>query len=250
MHYWNKDNFEGLLELARELEKVHELTALAEYCNLRQKGLRAQSFAKLSDFLNEATLWNIDRARRNVLTILQAQAQIPAAHQFVSHPLLTRLIYPTLEQWKLDEPSAIEPLRWLGLLRSDRDALSRALALAPGDIASRRRLISLALADADYATHHLSESVLLLSVEEARAAIATVKQLLASAPDIQQFTDLEAEAAADEQMIDDWVAYRQSPVGTFPQWCDARGRTYAWPTIVYYDDDPDQPDHAANTAGQ
>lgn len=237
MFYWNKDNFEGLLELARELESTPDLAWLAEYCVLREKGLRSDSLTRLNDFLDTAALWDIDLARRNVLTILQVHARTPEAHQFLTHPLLRRLIYPTLERWITDEPSAIEPLRWLGLLRSDPDALRRALSLAPGDIPLRRRLINLALADAEYATHHLSESILLSTVEDTRAAIAAAKHWIASAPDIEPFADLSAEADDYEKAIDDWVAYRQSPVGTFPQWCDARGRTYSWPTIVYYGDD-------------
>jgi hypothetical protein len=248
MHYWNKGNFEGLLELARELADTAELSALAEYCVLREKGLRAQALARLNDFLAEAALWDIDLARRNVATILKAASRIAEAHQFITHPLLTRLIYPTLEQWVNDEASAVEPLRWLGLLRSDPDALRHALSLAPSDVPVRRKLINFALNAADHATHHLSESVLLYKVEEARASIATAREWITSAPDIQPFTDLSAEADEYEQIIDDWVAYSQSPVGTFPQWCEEKGRTYSWPTIVYYDDGSAQQNAAADAA--
>lgn len=246
MHYWNRDNFVGLLELARELEKTHELRVLGEYCVLREKGLRAQALARLDDFLTEAALWDIDMRRRSVLTILQASARISAAHQFMTHPLLMQLVYPTLEQWVTDEPSAVEPLHWLGLLRSDPDALRRALSLEPSDVPVRRRLINFALAAADHATHHFSESVLLSTVEETRASISTAREWIASAPDIKPFTDLSAEADEYEQMIDDWVAYNQSPVGAFPQWCEARGRTYFWSTIVYYDNGSAQHGAAAD----
>jgi hypothetical protein len=88
--------------------------------------------------------------------------------------------------------------------------------------------------------------VLLSTVEEARASISTAREWIASAPDIKPFTDLSAEADEYEQMIDDWVAYNQSPVGAFPQWCEARGRTYSWPTIVYYDNSSAQSGTAAD----
>ncbi|MFN5027788.1 MAG: hypothetical protein ACK5D9_01440 [Burkholderiales bacterium] len=238
MHYWNKDNFVGLLELARELETALSLRALAEYCVLREKGLRAQALARLDGFLSEATLWEVDMRRSNVLTILQASARISTAHQFMTHALRTQLVYPTLEQWITSEPDAVEPVRWLGLLRSDPDALRRALQLEPSDVPVRRRLINFALGAADHATHHLSESVLLSTVDETRAAISAAREWIATAPDIQPFTDLSAAADEYEQMIDDWVKYNQSPVGTFPQWCDGRGRTYSWPTVVYYNNRP------------
>jgi hypothetical protein len=246
MHYWNKGNFEGLLELARELGKTPEFVALAEYCELREKGLRSQALAQLDDFLNKAALWDADLARSNVSIILQADARTPAAHQFLTHPLLTRLIYPTLEHWLTDVPSAAEPLHWLGLLRSDPDALRRALSLVPSDGPVRRRLINFALNAADHATHHLSESVLLSTTDETRESIASVRQLIASAPDIKPFADLSADADEYEQMLDDWEVYNQSPDGTFPQWCEARGRTYSWPTIVYYDNGRAQQGTAAD----
>lgn len=250
MYFWNKDNFVGLLELARELESVRSLCALSEYCVLREKGLRTQALARLDDFLSEATLWDFDKRRSNVVTILNAGTRISKAHQFMTHPLLKRLVYPTLEQWITAEPSAAEPVRWLGLLRSDPDVLRLALRLEPSDVPVRRRLINFALDAADYATHHLSESVLLFTVDETRASISAARKWIATAPDIQPFIDLSAAADEYEQMIDDWAAYSQSPVGTFPQWCDTRGRTYAWPTIVYYDNGPAQHHAPADTIEQ
>ncbi len=247
MHYWNKDNFKGLLELARELDITPELGALANYCVLREKGLRPQALAQLDDFLTEAALWDTDLARRNVLAILQADARTLKAHQFMIHPLMVRLISPTLERWVTEVPSAVEPLRWLGLLRSDPDALRRALSLNPSDVPVRRRLINFALDSADYATHHLSESVLLSTVEETRESIATARRWIASAPNVKRFVYLSGEADEYDQMLDDWVAYKQSPVGSFPQWCEARNRTYSWPTIVYYGDGSAQREDAPDS---
>jgi len=246
MYYWNKDSFVGLLELAHELEARAELAALAEYCVLREKGLRAQSLSRLKDFLNESVLWNTNLARRNVLIILQANARNRSAHQFMTYPLLKQLIYPTLERWIAEEPTAVEPLRWLGLLRSDTGALRRALSLAPNDIPVRRSLVNFELDVADHSTHHLSESILLLSVEETRESIANAKQWIDTAPDIRPFDDLIAEIDEYEQMLDDWFAYNKSPVGTFPEWCKAIGHTYSWPTVVYYDDGAAQQKNGAD----
>lgn len=237
MHYWNKDNFEGLVELSRELKLTEELTELAEYCNLREQGLRKQALKRLDAFLKTAETWNSERARHLVLVILRADARTPETHQFMTHPLLTKFIYPTLNQWKADEPSEIEALHWLGLLLSDTKDLEAALAIDPADVPVRRRLINLELDDADHATHHLSESVLLSTVEETRSAIEKAREWISSAPDAKPFADLQAEADSYEQILEDWVEYRQSPAGTFPEWCESQGRQYSWLTIVYYDTD-------------
>jgi hypothetical protein len=196
---------------------------------------------RLEEFLSETSSWGVEESRRLVLTILSANARIPEAHQFMTHPLLNGLVFPILEQWSAEDPSALEPLRWLGLLRSDGDALRSALSLDPADVPVRRRLISFALDSADHATHHLSESILLLTVEETRASIALARELIASAPDQHAFSYWSAEADQYEQMVNDWEAWSRTRVGTFPGWCQKNGRMYSWPTIVYYDDDSGQP---------
>lgn len=241
MHYWNKDNFEGLLDLAHELGKTPELELLSEYCVLRERGLRKKALHRLNEFLDKASSWDIETARSLVLTILSADARTPEAHQFMTHPLLTRLIFPVLEQWGADRPSALEPLRWLGMLRSDVVALEKALSLDPTDVPVRRRLVNFALDSVDHATHHLSESVLLLTAEETRASIAAARDLIASAPDSSMFAYLSAEADEYERMVDDWVTYTQHPLGAFPEWCEKQGHRYSWPMIVYYDDGSGQP---------
>lgn len=235
MYYWNKENFEGLLDLARELGETPALAGLARYCVLREQGLRKQALRRLSEFLVQASTWALESARRHVLRILAADARTREVHQFMTHPLLTELIYPVLERWRLEQPTAIEPLRWLGLLRLDASALEEALELDPSDVPVRGRLINMALRDADYSTHHLSESILLLTVEETRASIAAARALIASAPDARAFDYLAAEADEYASLVHDWEAYIQARAGTFPEWCAQRGRRYAWPTIIYYD---------------
>jgi hypothetical protein len=37
-----------------------------------------------------------------------------------------------------------------------------------------------------------------------------------------------------EMLLSDWALYEASPEGTFPEWCERRGRSYQWPKIYYY----------------
>ena len=234
MYYWNQDNFQSLLELAKTLEPVPGLEPLAAYCVLREQGLRAQAFEKLRHFLADTAQWTAQQARENVLVILQADARAPAAHQFMVAPLLQQFVYPTLERWLADEPSAVAPQRWLGLLRGDAEMLRAALAREPADVVVRSKLIGFALDAADYATHHLSESILLQPVSDVREAIALARQLIEAAPDAEPFAHFVAEANTYDQMLDDWVAYQAAKDVSFPDWCRAKGRSYAWCTAVYY----------------
>lgn len=234
MHYWNQDNFQSLLALADALAKHPDLALLAEYCRLREQGLRKPAFDALNRFLSAAEHWSDEQARRHVLTIVQVDARTPEAHQFMAVPLLQKLIYPRLEQWLDAVPNAVEPTRWLGLLRRDAALLRQALVLDPADVVVRSRLIDYALDAADHATHHLNESILLGQVAEVREAIALARNLIATAPDPEPFRSYVAEANQFEQMMDDWEAYQVSKTGTFPEWCQAKGRSYTWCTHVYY----------------
>jgi hypothetical protein len=234
MHYWNKDNFEGLAELARDLKTHDGCNQLAEYCRLRHTGLRREAFAALERFLAEAKAWEPATARATANAILELRARMPQAHQFLTQPLLERFLLPTLRAWVDSEPASMIPVRWLGILNRDASLLSRVLAASPDDTPIRRILIELELSQVDYATHHLVESIFLGDLEATRVALARATALVEASSQADAVADLNREIKHYESLISDWLAYSIAPEGTFPEWCVARGRAYRWPTIVYY----------------
>jgi hypothetical protein len=236
MHYWNKDNFEGLADLARDLEARERCGHLAEYCRCRHSGLRREAFAALERFLADAKGWEPAAAREIAITILELRARTPQAHQFLTQPLLERFLLPTLKAWVEDAPTSLIPVRWLGILNHDPSLLSRVLAASPDDIPVRRILTELQLSQADYATHHLVEGTFLGDPDATRAALARATTLVEASPQPEAVADLSSEIEHYEGLVADWLAYCASPEGTFPDWCAARGRAYRWPTIVYYDE--------------
>ncbi|MDP0490101.1 MAG: hypothetical protein Q7Q71_03515 [Verrucomicrobiota bacterium JB023] len=235
MHYWNRKNFEGLRGLSSELSSIPELNGLAEYCNLREKGLRTDALQALHKFIQEAIGRDVNAKRRIVLDILSADARTPEAHQFLTHPILTQLLFPTLEEWLSESPAAFEPLRWLGLMKSDFAHLEAALSAEPSDVPVRRRLIGIELDNVDYATHHLDESILLSPLDECRSSLFRVGQLLDGYMPSKWFESLAEEYKEYVSMLDDWELFNQSEYNDFPEWCRANDRHYRWPTKVYYD---------------
>lgn len=94
MYYWNKDNFEGLLAVANVLDDIPQLRPLANYCRLRERGLRRQALSVLRDFLSTAAAWKTDDARESVVSILELHARAPDAHTFMTQPLSDELVFP------------------------------------------------------------------------------------------------------------------------------------------------------------
>ena len=236
MHYWNKDNFEGLLDLAAALEQSNsEFALLSKYCRGRESGLRQKAFEDLNQFLDIAKSWPEKKSRAQCITILELQSLVSAAHQFLSQPLLSKFIEPVLEKWLSDQPNNVSALRWLGLLNGKFEYLSKALALSPDDNPVRAKLISLELDEIDFATHHLDENHLIGDLNEVLQSIDSATQLLSEAPRGFPAKRFEEEISQYASMLKDWKDYSATPVGTFPEWCAARARPYVWPTKIYYD---------------
>lgn len=236
--YWNQPNFEGLLTLATHFETQPGLHALAQYCRMREKGLRREAFSALEQFLAATLSFDTATRRTAAVDIFEANARTHEAHQFLSQPLLSRFLLPTLKAWADEQPSAQVPLRWLGLQLNEQALLVRALALCPADIPVRMRLINHYLSSADHATHHLDESHFIGNVDYARDELARAQVLISSAAEPERLHHLQTELLEYQNLIADWVAYCESksktPCDSFPQWCAEQGRTYHYPAKFYY----------------
>jgi hypothetical protein len=236
MSYWNRENFEGLAGLAVELREADPLLEpLARYCELREEGRRKEAFASLEAFLAAAESLDAGTRRRLVLHVLRAHHRTPDAHQFLARPLRSRFVVPVLEGWRAEEPGEATPLRELALLDGRRDLLEEALRLDPADDRVRREIVAQLLSFVDHATHHLVESHFIGEEQEAVSALDEAGELLAQARDAGVVESERGKLEALRGLVEDWVAYRKDPEGTFPEWCARRGRTHPWTTIVYYD---------------
>jgi hypothetical protein len=234
VHYWNQPNFQGLLQIADHLGSQAQLRSLAEYCRLREQGLRSKALEALDRFLQDSRSWESSSKQEACLTILEVHSRTPKVHQFLSQPLREQFIVPVLETWETAEPENYSAVRWLGILRNDAERLRHALALRPDDVPVRKRLTEWHLSDVEHATHHLVESRLLGDLDETKRSLATARNLVEAAPDPVPFKYMSSEISLHEQMLRDWESYASLPEGSFPEWCAGRNRSYSWPTIVYY----------------
>jgi len=155
MHYWNKDNFEGLAAIAEDLRGDDFHTPIARYCDLRQQGLRKPALLVLHEFVSASKAWSFQDRRTTADRLLLMWQNHPFVHQLLPQPLIEGFVRLTLREWSDDEPDSAEALRWTGVVFGDRLALERALLIEPRDDIARRTLITAPLNDVDYATRHL-----------------------------------------------------------------------------------------------
>jgi hypothetical protein len=234
MYYWNKDNLEGLEDIVRSLRDSTDVKDFSDYCRLRVEGLRKQAFGALTRFLSQALNWEFEKRRDFVDWLLTFQYNNPKVHQIIPHPLMKKLIEPTLNEWTQYQQESPIPHRWRGVYFREFEELERALALDASDLIARSVAASRLLKDVEYDTHHLCQGLFLGSEQEAESLLEEAFAHIQRLPESENRSSLETSYAQLRHLLDDWLEYKEAPQGTFPEWCESRGRKHFWWNVVYY----------------
>ena len=226
--YWNRDNFEGLSQLARRFATEPATSELGRHYLLREQGLRRESFRALERFLKVAREWTESHRRQFVEGLIELHLDHPEVHQLLSTPLTQGLLLPVLLRWRESEPNDASPLTWLAALKQPNSEalLRRAVELDPANPRARSLLVEYLLQAVDFDHHHLPHEYLgdplatLQSLEEA-SRLATPQQLQG----IEE----------RRQLIGDWLQFQvDSQEMSFSDWCQARARSYRWSSTSDY----------------
>jgi hypothetical protein len=232
-YYWNRDNFKGLAALSSAFRADSRLERLADYCDLREKGLRRQAFAQLDAFLKEAASWETPVQRELAVRVLEAHWNTQDAHQFLAEPLRKRILH-VLEEWRAADAHDPVPARYLALLHYDRSLMAEALRMNPKDGLVRVKLAKNLLSLVEYATHHLAEGKFIGDENEVSATLAEAASIVAGVEDASAKRELDKEVEELTALLSDWREYQLAPEGTFPEWCRARNRPHRWWSMHYY----------------
>lgn len=229
MWYWNQGNFEGLLEIAKVLDEDNNTRHLAEYCRLRECGLRQAAFLSLDKFLNIANALDRKTKIKVVDKVLELDFRVDGAHQFLTQPIWTQLLEPSLDEWLTDTPISSKALFWDGYYRRNNNSLRAVLDANPNDHLVRSLLIDrICIAEVEYAVHHINESVLLLDLEKIEELLAQGAELLISSPNRSACEAVELEWRELRRLIDDWKDFKRSGKSSFSLWCIEQGKKHAW----------------------
>lgn len=242
--YWNQDNFETLLDIAAKLRKTKELVLLAEYCELREKGLRKKALACVTEFLAVSRALSPERQLELALYLAEVHLKNRQAHQFPTQPILERFIMPTLYQ--AASPGSMA-FRHLALVASYHyfeewrdenvdEMLYLALEYDPLDTHVYTRLLDMLLGQVDYAMHHLDESFFIGSEEHCQTALIKIEKLLEASSKHDNLSLVYQEEYEELlSLFNDWMEYSHtSQEYSFPQWCQRKGRDYGWSAAYYW----------------
>jgi hypothetical protein len=239
MHYWNRDNFEGLDAVAEEAKASTIPSGFALYCRLRAAGQRGKALDALRGFLVEAQSLSLEERKRISWWLLEAQVRSPMVHQLLPHPLLKGLIEPTVEACIAKWPGDAAAHRWQGFVSGDSDSLRLALRIDPEDWLARSQLASKLLASAEFSTHHLVESQFLGEEAQTALELEEVADHISKLPDGSLRRELQSRLSDQRMLLSDWSEYKLDPHRTFPEWCTERRKSHVWPSIVYYENSSD-----------
>jgi len=229
--YWNSDNFEKLLNIAKVLREDPFYISLAMYCELREEGLRKQAFVELDRFLNACQECSISDQRKMIKKLLDLSNQFREDRFFFSDPLLRRLIHPVLKQWFEDEPENAYVARWVALLPRDYgpDQYAYALKLNPEDDLIRGRLIDWYTSSSDHALHHLDESIFIGDVDECLSDLKVARQILEERPAYASYQYYLKEIEFSENTIQLWVEFNAERGDHFFEWYQQKyGKIFEW----------------------
>lgn len=147
--YWRKDWFESLSKISSA--DTDELwNDYKAYCEFQEKGIRKIAFKHLNTFIDSICREALKNRMLFVRWIMPLAHSSPNFGQLLPHPLIEKLIKPTIKESLGLHPSDPDLLFWRGHLLRDYESLHQAIHSDPHHIASRSLLIEWKLGIVDY----------------------------------------------------------------------------------------------------
>jgi hypothetical protein len=235
MHYWNKDNFEGLKSVGEKYSSIGGYELFGKYCLQKEQGLKKLAVASIKEFVSSAKNKPAEEQKAIAEELSSLGFWNGQIHQLLAHPLVEYL-KGVLEHWVSDEPDNPVPHKWLGYIAGDISFYEKAHQLDPKDEICINRIAQAHLNDVDYQTHHLSESVFLGDFNDAKKSLQAAQSLIDRLTTEAIKSDMQNELDYFIRLLGCWEEYSCLGVEeTFPNWCASKGKKFNLWSIVYYD---------------
>lgn len=235
MHYWNRDNFEGLQSIGEKYSPISGYELFGKYCLQKEQGLKKQAVTAIKEFVASTSSKPIEIQREISEELASLAYWNGHIHQLLSHPLV-EFLQSVFQQWTYDEVENPVPYKWLGYVAGDLASYKKALLLNPNDEICISRIAMAHLYEIDYQTHHLSESQFLGDFKEAEDALDKAQALVSRLTDLSSASKIQHELDDYRLLLNCWHDYSSLKPGTpFPDWCASKGHDFGFSSIVYYE---------------
>lgn len=234
MRYWNCESFESLKEIADAFVDRPGFEAFAEYCLLKERGLRSDSLKAISKFIKHVEVYPQDQ-QQEVVAILCRLIQVNTRNNLLlSYPLVEYLTH-ALEAWIALTGERAELHRWLGLLTNNHEHYEVALRIDPMDQFALDRVCSGLIDEVNYQTHHLNESSFIGKVATATDALNRAQVLVQSIEEPQSQAAIQKNIDYYKRLIEAWQLFQSDNNSTdFPKWCQERNlELFHFPSRTY-----------------
>ena len=233
MHYWNQDNFEGLKAVGEKYASKDGFALYGQYCLLKEQGLKKQAVSAMNAFVSFLKKMHQEEQRAVAVELASLAFENKKTHQLLPYPLVQCLKH-ILERWVSEDENNPLPYKWLGYVAADYAYFEKVLQLDPNDEMCLFKLATAHLNDVDYQTHHLSESLFIGTLADAKTSLEQAQVLINRIKTTALKTHLESEWAYYEKLLSCWELYSKTEQKEpFPDWCAARGEAFNFWSIVY-----------------
>ncbi|SDX93450.1 hypothetical protein [Thermoactinomyces sp. DSM 45892] len=235
-----------------ENDKLVEYPLFKEFCFLKAKGLRKQSFKELELFIDEARNWDQRNQQDFVIWLFGLIEEFKIVGLFNVYDVLVyqldeNLLKPVLNEWMKLIPQDPRPYRWYGLFLRRNNCIDLDVsmtylhkAIEVGGNNEQRaisRLIDIHFDSLWYSFHHISEDLYLGSNEKDIDLMREIQELNGRVECEQTKNTNYLDLIYYKKLLDDWNLFRKDQSRGFVEWCEARGREYSFVKAYYYNKD-------------
>ena len=235
MYYWNQDNFEGMKSVGEKYSSIESYELFGKYCLLKEQGLKKLAVASIKEFVSVSKNRTLKEQRGIAEELASLSFWNGDIHQLLAHPLV-EFLKEVLELWTSDDRDNPTPHKWLAYIGGDISYYERALELDPTDEICISRIAQAHLNDLEFQTHHLSESLFLGDLREAKNSLLAAQSLIDTLSTEDVKSKMQKELEYFYNLLDCWEEYSKLGIDeSFPNWCASKGEKFNFWSIVYYD---------------
>ncbi len=210
------------------------------FCELKEKGLRKQSFKVLNEFIQNLKNCDFDVQKEFTIWLFDfvENSYYLYNHHVLVHQLETEILKPILEKWMEISNDDSRPYKWYAMylnIENKMTYLKRALEIG-GDSEQKvlKSIIDIYLDRLWYSFHHISEDLYLGDYDINEEQLSQVSELVKRISEKEIELQIKNANEYYRNLLDDWKSFKKENDSGFMNWCYEKGKDYEWVKSYYY----------------